>query len=342
VIGRGRYRGVYLYEIVDQDLIFDDPLCEHYRVGNVLLFTDRRAVDLGNEFARAESLAAAREYLAQEHGMPNRNEQCDEGPDEGYESRLAALVSQVTLRDESLRSLTEKIEQRDELLRDLAESLAAQKCNNELLRNQLEQARTQHVVDELRHNELVDDLQHASVETYTIENAFERVTDEKLRLEQELAERITELVELNLQNDDLKKQLVDPHLSIGAAGATLVGLTDTTRPFSTAPSRGSRQTFPAAAKADSPAEPTPRVFTTGSGKQVHILQNPPSALEATGEAGTSHTGVSLPRAAVLVLRVATIILLALFILLGASVMTTAQLHDISYGAALDLILQGLF
>jgi regulator of replication initiation timing len=322
MIGRGKHGSVYLYEVTEQDLLLDDSASKCYSPGNVLLFADRRCVGLGAEFAFAEDLAAAREYLDQRAAA---TQAVDAGsvdappPHTALPSQEASLPSAV-LHDESLKALTEKIEQRDGLLSDLAESLETQRQDNELLLAQLERARTQLAVDELRHNELVGDLQHVSEETHTIETAFERVMDEKFRLEQELAERITELVELSLQNDDLKKRLVEP-----------------------APESGSvRQVAKAPDKGDAPSsEPAlnglnteqPEVVTTASGKQIHILHEFPTSPKQEG--GTR--GVRLFMRG---LRFAMAFLLALAVLLCASTVATARANDISYGAALDLITKG--
>jgi hypothetical protein len=320
MIGRGKYNDIYLYEVTEQDLLLDNGRENVYRAGTVLMFADRRKVELGSEFARGEDLAAAKEYL--DHGGWPDNPQRTT-----YGSEVAALASQVTLRDESLRSLTEKIEQRDELLRDLSESLKSQKQDNELLHAQLERARAQLAVDEIRHNELVGDLQNVSAETHTIESTLERVMEEKFKLEQELAERITELVELDLQNDDLRKQISEPRPvtdSLLLTGFPPVipegiaeGLPDLSYPENHS------------AKPDDT-----RVLTMASGKKIHVLHEFPTAPPRTVLAHAGHTLTS-------VLRVLMIVLCAALLLGVASVVTTAQVNGISYGAALDLITKSL-
>jgi hypothetical protein len=319
MIGRGKHNNVYLYEVTEQDLLLDDGLENIYHAGTVLMFTDRREVGLGNEFARGEDLAAAKEYLDQSDWHDDRK-------DSAYESELAALTSQVILRDESLRDLTEKIEQRDELLRDLSESLKSQRQDNELIHAQLEQARTQLVVNEIRHNELVGDLRHVSEETHTIENTLERVMEEKFKLEQELAERITDLVELNLQNDDLKKRISESRSSIDSP--TLAETT--TSIFADAADEPSSASDPESL----PTESDAHVLTMASGKKIHVLHEFPTAPRQTTSARIGHAFASG-------LRVALVILCAILLLGVASVVTTAHVNEISYGAALDLIMRSL-
>jgi hypothetical protein len=348
MIGRGRHSDVYLYEVTEQDLLLDEGTATAYRVGNVLIFGDKRNINLGSEFARAEDLAAAQEYLTQREGQDDRGDQQE---DEQF-SKLAAPTSSVSSQDESLRKLTEKIEQRDELLRDLSESLKSQKQDNELLHALLEQARAQLAVDELRHNEMVDDLQHVSEETHTIESTLERVMDEKFRLEQELAESITELVELDLQNDELKKQLLAPP----APPAPPIPPAST--PATTIDTAGSTETSEATRAAvpqesdlatGSTAPGTPndwddnelvsssqdsQVLTMASGKKIHILHEFPTAPKQTPVTHATHALAS-------VLRIVAIILFAIFLLGTASVIATAQVNDISYGAALDILMKSV-
>jgi hypothetical protein len=335
VIGRGKHNDIYLYEVTKQDLLFNEGVAKTYRTGNVLMFADKRGVDLGRELACAEDLAAAKEYLT-------RKESQDDPAQDEYQIKLAALMSRLASQDETLGSLTEKIEQRDELLRDLSESLTAQKRDNSLLHEQLEQARTQLAVDEISRNEMVDDLQHVSTEIHTIESTLERVLDEKFRLEQELAERITELVELNLQNDDLKKQLVGPgqmtaRSSVADATAAVPSPVPVPTPV-TAPVPASMgepsATGAAGTFGNFPDDTDPKVLTMASGKKIHVLHEFPKAPKQGPVAGFGQMLAS-------VARVAAITLFALLVLGTASVITTAQVNGLSYGAALDLIMRSL-
>jgi hypothetical protein len=342
MIGRGRYNDIHLYEVTEQDLLFDDGVTTTYRAGNVLMFADKRAVTLGAELARADDLAAAKEYLSRELTRERQQDDRSKHESQSVSVRLTPteLTSELVSRDEGLRKLTEKIEQRDELLKDLSESLKAQKRDNELLYEQLEQARTQLAVDELRHNELVDDLQHVSAETLTIESTLEKVIDERFRLEQELAERITELVELSLQNDDLKKQLDRLEQSVGTSPSPRLAQPVAGTDANTDVAGGA--TTEAVARAAGgpdrdggfPAEQNPRVLTMSSGKKIHILHEFPTAPKPTLVTHANH-------ALGTVLRVAAIILFALLALGAASVIATARVNGISYGDALDLIARSL-
>jgi hypothetical protein len=321
MIGRGKYNDVYLYEVTEQDLLLDDELSTVYHAGTVLMFADRRGIELGGEFARGEDLAAAKEYL--DHRGRHDNQQGSE-----HEIELAALTSQITARDENLQDLTEKIEQRDELLRDLSENLKSQRQDNELLHAQLEQARAQLAVNEIRHNELVGDLQHVSEETHTIESTLERVMEEKFKLEQELAERITELVELDLQNDDLRKQIINPRALLAETAAPMPLPTTTVSDGVAEKLSDHPESETAAADSDS------QVLTMSSGKKIHVLHEFPTAPRQSASSRVSHALGSG-------LRIAAIALFAVLLLGVASVVTTAQANNISYGEALDLVMKSL-
>jgi hypothetical protein len=325
MIGRGKHNEVYLYEVTEQDLLVGDSTTAAYRVGNVLMFAEKRSVSLGKESARADDFSAALEYLDQIAQQSNQ-------PEPDSRAQLSALAAQVTMRDENLRDLTEKIELRDELLRDLSETLKSQKQDNELLHAALKNTQAQLAVDELKCNEMYDDLQHASEETFTMESTLERVMEEKFALEQELAERICELVELDLQNDDLRKQLTVPvplFEPVAESAATpvpipVVGFADQ----SSSPLPGEQPEVVA------PENREPQILTMASGKQIHILHEFPAPPRPSllGRAGHALTSA---------LRVMAIILFAAFILAAASVITTAQINHSSFGDALDLLLKSL-
>ncbi|MDR3036928.1 MAG: hypothetical protein LBU31_00745 [Coriobacteriales bacterium] len=365
MIGRGRHNDIYLYEITEQDLLLGEVARSIYRAGNVLMFADKRAVNLGREFACADDLSAAKEFLDHEW-WDDRQSAIDETASESGQTRNetasssatsetnaadgASAAARTTERDpklfrrEDLRSLTEKIEQRDELLRDLSESLKSQQQVNSVLHAQLEQARKQLVVDELRQNEMVDDLQSVSVETHTIESTLERVMEEKFRLEEELAERITELVDLNLQNDDLRKRLVETHEVSEFTVATTVPLAQAV-PATSAIKAPATETIEVRATPVGESDERQltsramyfedsQIITTASGKQIHIMHEFPST---SGKTMLARVGRSLLSG----LRVAAIILFAVLILSVGSVVVTAHFNGIPYGAALDLILSNL-
>jgi hypothetical protein len=223
-----------------------------------------------------------------------------------------------------------------------------------LLLGQLERARTQLAVDELKRNEMVDDLQHVSKETHSIESTLEQVMDEKSRLEQELAERITELVELSLQNDDLRKQLVAPQPTYASDGTEAAGMGDAlgvalaTEPEPRAASAAGTGALGSASDAaageageaagtNAGAAGTggaAEVLTMSSGKKIHILHEFPTPSKHSPTA----RGVRL---LVRMLRAAGVILLMVLLLICASTVATARANGISYGAALDIIIKGI-
>jgi len=316
MIGCGKYRDVYLYEVTEQDLLLKETAGLAYDAGNVLMFQDKRTIDLGYEFARADDLLSAKEYLDQHAHL-------DTSSSIERERELSVLATRITQQDTRLEELSEQIAQRDELLRDLAESLNSQRQDNELLHSQLVKAQKQLAVDELKQNELVDDLQHVSSEVYTIEVALERVMEEKFKLEQELAERITELVELDLQNNDLRKQLEQPGSLPGCNVST-----QQSKPWEVAQKRVAKSDHGETAGSDA------RVVTMASGKQIHIFHEFPTTPKMTL---SSHAR----RLAFSCMRICVLALVATFVLGFVSIVATAQVNDISLGTALDLIIESL-
>ena len=312
MIGHGKYRDIFLYEVTRQDLLFEPKAASGYSVGNVLMFADKRSVALGREFARADDLSAAREYLDQRTRR-------DAFGDAGHEDQLAP---QVNMGNEGLLELTAQIAQRDELLRDLTETLNAQRQDNELLHRQLAKAHERLAVDELKQNELVGDLQYASSENHTIESALERVMEEKYQLEQELAERITELIELNLQNDELRRHLKEP----GKPTERVSGQPAMNGAEAARPSYGKQQEAPAT---------DGRVVTMASGGQIHIFHEFPATPKRPLAARAY-------RAALSALCVCAIAFAAVLVLGAISVVATAQANNITLGAALDLVLKSLY
>ena len=319
MIGCGIYQDAYLYEVTEQDLLLKHQATSKYRIGNILMFADRQAIGFGREFALAEDLLSAKAYL------DTKNSRSLQGCI-GYGQKLESLTTRVACQDDSLLELSKQIAQRDELLRDLAESLNMQKRDNELLHLQLVKAHEQLAADQLKNNELFDDLQFISSETHAIEAALSRVMEEKCKLEQELAERITDLIELNLQNDDLRKQLDGPAASLAYTktqnqvahmGSVVPGSTD-------------------CAVGNSPKSPDVNVQAdmANSGKQIHILHEFPAASRHSSFTGLNRLIFSL-------LRVFVIIAASIMVLGAASIIATAQVNDISFGTALDLIIKSL-
>jgi DNA polymerase III alpha subunit (gram-positive type) len=318
MLGRGKHNDIFLYEITEQDLLLGGGFTVAYKVGNVLMFADKKSVALGAELACADDLEAAKEYLNQKERQGVVS----------YKSRRIDrasidLRSQIAEKEENLRCLTEKIEQRDELLRDISETLKSQKQENELLHLQLTQAREQLIVDELVRSELVDDLQTVSKDTHTIESTLEHVLEEKFNLEQELAEKITDLVEMNLQNDDLRKQLNGeakrmPSQSNGVQRTRAL----------TASSQNT------ADKVELSARPEAQVLTMSSGKRIHVMHEFSDAAKLGLFAGTKRLLFSCAK--ILATAVAAVALIMI-----VSVIATAGTNGISHGDALDLILQQL-
>jgi hypothetical protein len=363
VIGRGRHRELYLYEVTEQDLLLGHDFSVEYRPGNVLIFADKRAVELGAELARADDMSAALEFLDQDTSIDpaalitaNRR-----APIESSDSDITAAFDYTELlrqREEDIQHLSECIDQRDELLRDISESLKIQQQDNELLVAMLESTREQLAEHELSQSELVDDLQLVSVEAMSRENALEQALAEKFQLEQELAERITELLELNLQNDELRFQLdVD---SLVADAATIAGttpiLTDdrpddgklSDRSESTNGTKTSDNTDirkvstlldTAAPKTHTspdvgPDDSAAHVVTVSSGKQIHIYHEFPPA---------THPGVGARFGSALtsLLQIVLIVVGISLILVAVSTFATAQVNGISLGEALNLLIKSL-
>jgi hypothetical protein len=77
-----------------------------------------------------------------------------------------------------------------------------------------------------------------------------------------------------------------------------------------------------------------RVLTMASGKRIHVLHEFPTAPKPTPVTRAQ-------RAVVLVARIVAIILFAALLLCVASVFATAQANNISYGTALDLIVNSI-
>jgi len=249
MINKGRYSQFYLYEVTEQDLLVPTETAARYTAGNVLVFADKKEVDLGRELARADDIATAHEYLANSEAL--------------LFGRIQELQSQN-------RELLTRIDQRDELLRDLSEDLRYERDMASIFQTKLNEAQSQLEVGSLSLTELIDDLQQVSVDTRTVEVELEKTLAEKANLEQELAERIADLVALNLQNDELKRQLS------GGGEAP-----------------------------DSPKKDS-QVLTVSSGKQVHVYHEFPSPPKRTARATVSLVARSFLRTSLLLAIVAVL------------------------------------
>ena len=323
-----------------------------YRAGNVLIFADKKIVDLGYELAKADDIAAAREYLANSETLL-------------YE-RMQELQAQNA-------ELAARIEQRDELLRDLSSDLRREQDMAAILKGQLNEVYCQLEIEALSRSEMVDDLQQISVETHTVEIALEKTLAEKVELEQELAARIVDLVELNFQNDDLKRQLekrqqpLDTAKALDARPDAVPASMDarpdavlasmdappdaafvltTSAPTASTPSvstpLASTQTATTPATAQTASAQTAvtvmaenkeaaHVLTVSSGKQVHVYHEFSAPPRRSARAGAS-------LALRTILRTAAILLVVALLFAVLSVAATAWLNDVSFGEALDFLL----
>lgn len=288
---KGKRDGIYFYELTESDLIWDEPKHKHYRVGNVLLFTDKKQIALGLEQVKADDLATAYDYLD-----GNIHESHSSGP---YSPEAFALLKEQLERSEA------HLQQRDDLLRDLSADLESQRNSNQVLIAQLEHMREQISIEKISRDEVIDDLEVASAETFRKDQELQETLEAKTQLEQELAARICELLELDSANSDLQKRLQEQVMPENQAPSPSVNS-----------SEGSM--------------PTAQILTSTSGKQIHVYHEFPSSKAGIPRrAGSSLGGL---------LRVIGFILLALLIFVLGSVVATAALNDISLGEALDTTL----
>lgn len=309
MIGRGKYHGIFLYEITEQDLLYCSWENTDYHAGNILLFPTKQGIGLGHESACAKDLLSARERLDQSrYGDTQAQEPLDQA--------VTDLRAQIAKKDIQVNELETRIAQRDELLRDFALNLDAQQQDNELLHTQLVKAHEQLAVEELKYSELIDDLQFASSETYTIESTLGCVMEEKSRLEQELAERITELIELDLQNGDLRRQLHEPNDQEGSKPS------------------GTGQHKTTQASQVECAEPETQLPSVATEKRIHVLHEFPATPKRPLLQRLAHNSLVL-------LRTCAVAVAALLLLGAVSVIATAHINGISYGDACDLVLRGL-
>jgi len=303
MINRGHFNGHFLYELTEQDLLLSDYCWQGYKAGNVLIYTDRHDVRLGSQIARADDLESAREYLAD--GRMDR-----QAAGAGGGGRADSPGGQTDSRDSQIDSLSNMLCQRDELLRDMADSLEVQKDHNQMLSAQLDMAKQRLTADSISRDELLGDLQNASAEQLSVEQALALSVHEKNELEGELAKMIADLVELRLQKDDLERQLTASALPASPQPAT-------------------EALEPAKAQGGDT-----EILTMASGKQVYVYHQFP-------EAKRRNLAGSLSLAANAIARIAVLLLLALVLVLATSVAATAHLNGISPGESLNLILSSL-
>lgn len=152
-----------------------------------MIFPEEKSVSFGSELTLAKDIFVAKEHL-QDGG-----------------SQIIALVQQYSTQIETLQL---QINQRDELLRDLSDKLRRKNTENVSLRNNLLEAQDIIATVELSRDEMIVDLTQVSVDTQLLEANLQHAITEKTLLESELASRLTEIVELNMLNNELESQIL--------------------------------------------------------------------------------------------------------------------------------------
>jgi len=296
---KGKHDGYYLYELTDTDLIWEDTPKDHYLLGNVLLFDNKNNIALGSELVKADDLDTALSYL--ELGLENASfaYHSSQDPPELLQQQLADAKASIG--------------KRDELLRDLTSDLESQRYSNRMLIAQLENLREQVSIEKVTRNEVLGDLEYVSAETYRKDQELEKAIDAKNQLEQELAARICELLELDSANADLQKRLEQ-------------------RDFDESGPLQKHSASPT--HIDQPDSPIGMVYTMPSGKQIHIYH------EFTP---TNHKSRKRMLSALRgFLRFFLMIFIGGLVFLAGSVIATARLNSLTWGEALDITLKALF
>ncbi|MDR2493442.1 MAG: hypothetical protein LBD25_08320 [Coriobacteriales bacterium] len=313
MIYKGRNNNLYLYEVTEQDLLVPSELSQQYKAGNVLVFSSKKQVELGQELIRADDMEAAYEFLENSDGY---------------------LYESVKSMQKRIADLEHRIVLRDNLLGELNDDLLSQQETNGVLIAFLKKAQSQLKAGELSRNELVDDLQQVSAETHTIGIALERSLEEKEQLQAELAKLITDLLDLNCQNDDLKRQLSELR-TIGEGDGPQKGPEPTSNVQEMPVPHDnmlSKAAVPQLGTCELAVEPYSReraqMVTMTSGKQVHVFHEFGTPPRRSARSWASLTVRMLLRAALI-----TTAVMVTFVLL--SVFATAQLNGISIGEALD-------
>lgn len=297
---KGKRNGYYLYELTEADLVLHASGQKDYHAGNVLLFSHKRQISLGLEAVKADDYETALAYL-------NKSEDFDEIARE--EQALTVLKQQLAQSEASLKH-------RDGLLQDLTADLASQRSSNDMLIAQLETLREQIQLERITRSEVIGDLEFASAETLRKEQQLQEAIDAKTKLEQELAERICELLELNFANEDLQKTLEEQmtHTSFEPPS--------------------SLQKKAKTAVEDHGADPaTTQTLTLPSGKQIQIYH----------EFGNAQQTRRIKSSAMFwgILRIFALLAVAALLLIATSVVATAYFNDLSFGEALDVFLKAL-
>ncbi len=299
---KGKRDGYYLYELTDTDLIWEEQDQDRYLIGNVLLFANKNDIALGRESIKADDLATALDYLKgdveflEETGGPQQE-------------IIASLKSQLAESEAKTFWL-------DGLLHDLTADLESQRYSNQMLIAQLESLREQISIEQLSRNEVMGDLELASAETYRMDKELQEAIDAKSQLEQELAERICELLELDSANHELQNRLhkqgfEDAEVVMHKPDDAHLPLRSKTRSYA----------------------PEAQVFTTSTGKLIQVYHEFPVSKNKV-----RRRGISAIQGFV---RVVGLIALGILIFIAGSVLATARLNGLSLGEALDLTLKTL-
>jgi len=316
MIYKGKHVGYYLYELTETDLMWEDCPRNNYQVGNILLFRNKRDIALGSEHVKADDLPTALAYL--DAGLEFANPTIHSSPE-----KLALLNQQLAEAQTS-------IDKRDDLLRDLAADLESQRYSNKMLIAQLESLREQISIEQLSRNEVLGDLEIVSAETYRKEQELQRAIDAKTQLEQELAARICELLELDSANAELQKRLSQHNFATAS-----VPVTDSSRPGGTSQEIQTTAVGSALSTQDDCEliGSIGQVYTMPTGKQIHVYHEFPLSRSRRRKRGVS--------ALKGLIRVLGLAILGALLFLAGSVLATARLNDLSLGEALDTTLKAL-
>ncbi|MDR0500754.1 MAG: hypothetical protein LBG97_05860 [Coriobacteriales bacterium] len=373
MIYKGRYQNLYLYEVTEQDLILKGEAMQEYSVGNVLVFSDRKNIQFGSQLIRADDMESALEFFQSDPDYSSimQDVASEDMQDEQFTSNTAEQsFNNRTLNDLSLTKLSNddppsddlesinahlrsEIEKRDELLRDISENLNIQRDHNEALKSALLEAQERLTVNDITQEEMLSDLENISAETQTIELTLERTLEEKSQLEAELAKSIAEFIELNFQNDDLRRRLDELNSKVEANSSSTTpsasptatpSATSTTAPTQTPASALNSiptstsvpASAPTATTASTPAHPfintrQGSMYTLPSGKNIQVYHEFPRPTRRSGTA-TFALGVRT------IIRTFALILLGILVVIAVSVFATAQVNHTSLGDALNALL----
>ena len=367
MIRRGRQDDILLFEVTEQDLLDSELIPTSYQVGNVLLFDSQQSIRIGSELARADDILCAVEFLSNgafsaacdcetdcncktECNCAHEHEKANDSSPE-----LPEPATEKTLHDEILQ-LKLYLKQRDGLLSDFSDRLRVQQDENQLLNLLLEQTQFQIALESASRDELMDDLKQASASTQMVELNLEHVMEEKFMLEQELAEKITELIESSMINDDLRRQMEDAAettdlapdpATLGTVACELSGSETSQDMFAVEPEPSSEPgVVGAGLTAPDPVVETElsptlvpvherensQVLTMSSGKLIHVYHEFPSLTKRRPLQVLNALGQSLLKAFGLVALTALVTLLA-------SVVATSLTNHVSMGEALDMIMK---